>query len=172
MSANTAYHLWGYPNIIVSFCIFIDMLRLHRHAWREAGRRQWLWLVLAIVSFAFLFGIPLAIVYLFTARAAVARADASCIADRRARRNARRASRPRATAPPVAAVKASQPYGQGVADFPVSTRRKCSCENGRLRCNSCQNGYNHPSGGQPVPCSRCDGGYLTCSTCGGSGWLS
>lgn len=55
----------------------------------------------------------------------------------------------------------------------VSERCPNNCYNGRVLCSRCAgNGFYQDRHGDLVDCGKCNGGYMTDETCGGSGYVS
>jgi hypothetical protein len=163
MSAAGILQTVTYSGLAVSAIVVISVVRLHGHAWKEAGRRKWLWVLLPIVTYFVLLSIPLALWYYIAIRPSVARADASCIAARRSRRAGRMQS--------AAAVPSTS---NSVGGFTMPEKVRCtSCDGGRTTCWICsgrgvqQMDYE----GKTAPCFTCSGtGYTNCSSCGGTGY--
>jgi hypothetical protein len=144
---------WGivqtitYVGLAVSVVSVISVLRLHGHAWKEAGRRKWLWVLLPIATYFILLSIPLALWYYAAVRPSVARADANCIATRRSRGRQR-----------VYAANALQ----GACKW---------CTNGMRACDACRpmgSGFKNDLS-RPY-CWQCSGsGEVKCTVCAGTG---
>jgi hypothetical protein len=159
----------GYSSLIACFVVFVSALRLHGHAWKEAGKRKWLWVLLPVVTMPVFLSIPVLVWYYARTRPPVARADADCIAVRTAARNGRRqqaASRLAASAP--------APGSEPINLFQAPKKQPCTqCRSGRRACWHCQGrrgGYD--ANGNQQFCSGCGGsGEETCTTCSGSGYV-
>ncbi|MER7246557.1 hypothetical protein [Kribbella sp. NPDC000426] len=155
-------NLIALASLFTSLVMFVSVLRLHGHAWKQAGKRKWLWALLPIVAYLVLLSIPLALWYYIRIRPPVARADADCITAR----TARRAARARAVAP------APQPTRSTSGEWiPVSTKSPCSCQGGKQMCWTCNGrGSVQDYDGTFVTCGHCSGGYTTCAMCNGTGY--
>jgi len=173
MSEGAILNLIGYPSLAASIAVFVSVLRLHGHAWKEAGQRRWLWGLLSVVSFPVLLGLPLAFVYFVWARPDVLSADAACIATRVAARNVRRQqSRQQASRSAQRLSTTTSASAPGFAPF-APTKRPCTaCSDGRQLCWTCNGSRSAPQyDGTFSLCTHCSGGYVQCTTCGGSGYL-
>ncbi|WP_432885019.1 hypothetical protein ACQPYH_00600 [Kribbella sp. CA-245084] len=157
-------NLIALASLFTSLVMFVSVLRLHGHAWKQAGKRKWLWALLPVVAYLVLLSIPLALWYYIRIRPPVARADADCIAARTANRRARAANRP-----PVSAQQASSTANWATAG---PARQPCTaCSNGKQMCWSCNGrGSVQDYDGTFKSCSQCSGGYTTCAMCNGSGY--
>lgn len=182
METQTAYNIWGFTSLFLLVVWLRDMIRLHGHAWKEAGHRRWLWIIIALASFCVLLNIPVTLWYMVRVRPSIAAADADHIADRKRHKAADRADR-QAAASSRRAAAAARPRSQstgaastgGGFTLPAKTQVKCSCSNGKLPCYPCgSRGFVQDSStSQYHPCMSCGGsGGQRCSMCGGTGYRS
>jgi hypothetical protein len=150
-------------SLFMSLVMFVSVLRLHGHAWKQAGKRKWLWALLSVVAYLVLLSIPLALWYYLRIRPAVARADADCIAKRRTRGANRR---------PVGGLQPQQTTSTSNWMTAGPAKQPCSaCSNGKQMCWSCNGrGSYQDYDGSDKNCSQCSRGYTTCMMCGGSGY--
>ncbi|WP_329483240.1 hypothetical protein OG555_13775 [Kribbella sp. NBC_01484] len=155
-----------YAGMAASVVTVVSVLRLHGHAWKQAGRRKWLWALLPVVTYFILLSIPVAVWYYVRIRPGVAAADADCIAARVAKRNTRAANRPQAGQLP--------PQGSTSASWLAASPAKqvCSaCTNGKQMCWTCHGrGSIQDNDSTWKSCWACNGGYTTCAMCNGSGY--
>ncbi|MFD3404683.1 hypothetical protein ACFWUU_28605 [Kribbella sp. NPDC058693] len=160
-------NLIALASLFTSLVMFVSVLRLHGHAWKQAGKRKWLWALLPVVAYLVLLSIPLALWYYIRIRPPVARADADCIAARMANRRTRAANRPQ-----VGGLQAQQSTSASNWMTAGPTKQPCSaCSNGKQMCWSCNGrGSYQDYDGSYKNCGQCSGGYTPCSSCGGSGY--
>ena len=144
--------------------VVISVLRLHGHAWKQAGQPRWLWALLPIATFFVLLSIPVALWYYIRIRPPVAAADADHIAARVANRRARAANRP------MPAQESTSTSANWLAASPA--KQVCSaCTNGKQTCWTCHGrGSIQDTDSTWKSCWACSGGYTTCAMCNGSGY--
>jgi hypothetical protein len=150
MSTAGILSVIAWASVATSFVMFVNVLRLHGHAWKQAGRWKWLWALLSIVSFFALLSIPVALWYFSRIRPAVAAADADCIAARRSRR------------PQAAGRVYAVSSGQGACKW---------CRSGMRPCDACRPLGSGFKGDLSRPyCYQCSGsGEVKCTVCAGTG---
>lgn len=163
MSGSEVVNVITYAGLAVSVVMIISVLRLHGHAWEQAGRRKWLWALLPVVTYFILLSIPVALWYYVAIRPSVARADAECIAARRSRRTGRLQA--------SAALPASS---DSDGAFKMPDKVQCtSCQSGQQQCWSCSGRgvQQMDNQGNTAPCFSCSGsGSVKCTSCGGTGY--
>ena len=153
----------AWASMVASVVVVVSVLRLHGHAWKEAGHWRWFWALLPIATFFALLSIPVMLWYYLKIRPDVAAADANCIAGRQANRRARAANRPMPA-------QQSSTASNWLAAAPA--KQACSaCTNGKQMCWTCHGrGSVQDYDGTFKSCYACTGGYTSCAMCGGSGY--